>query len=204
MKVKSYKIFESSHSLLTQKQFNWCNRCINGKWKINLHGEIETEKDVFIRGDFDRFPVKFAPVKGNFDCDYCTSLISLDGAPSSVGGSFSCTDCTSLTSLTGVSSLVDSDFYCDSCTSLTSLEGAPSSVSGDFCCRKCTNLTSLKGAPSSVGGGFYCGGCTSLPLEQVELASNRDLFKRWLRSGISAKEFLHKNRGSITGKKFGI
>ena len=27
-----------------------------------------------------------------------------------------------------------------------------------------------------------------------------DLLKRWLKSGISAKEFLHKNRGSITGK----
>ena len=41
-------------------------------------------------------------------------------------------------------------------------------------------------------------------IEQVELVSNSDLFKRWLKSGISVKEFLHKNRGLITGKKFGI
>ena len=88
--------------------------------------------------------------------------------------------------------------------SLTSLEGAPSSLGGSFYCTSCTSLTSLEGATSSVGGSFNCNDCTSLPPEQVELASNRDLFKRWLRSGISAKEFLHKNRGSITGKKFGI
>ena len=75
-------MFESSSSgLLTQEQINWCNKHIDGKWKVNSHGEIEVNDDITVSGDFDRFPVKFAPVKKKFDCSGCKSLISLIGAP---------------------------------------------------------------------------------------------------------------------------
>jgi hypothetical protein len=57
-----------------------------------------------------------------------------------VAGDFFCHGCTSLTSLEGAPSLVAGDFFCYGCTSLTSLEGAPSSVSGSFSCYGCTSL----------------------------------------------------------------
>ena len=44
----------------------------------------------------------FGEIKGNFDCSYCSSLTSLDGAPEKVGGNFNCSYCDSLTSLEGV------------------------------------------------------------------------------------------------------
>ena len=227
MKVKSFEMFESLSSRLTQVQVDWCNKYIDGEWKVNSRREIEVRKHVsFKNRNFNRIPVKFAPMDGNFDCNSCTSLTSLEGVPSSVGGdfycmgctkltslkdapssvgrSFYCISCTSLTSLAGAPSSVGKDFYCSGCESLTSLEGAPSSVGGDFYCTSCTSLISIEGIPSLVSGDFHCDGCTSLPLEQIELASDSNLLKKWLKSGISIKEFLLKNRGLIAGKKFGL
>ena len=76
-------------------------------------------------------------VGGNFDCSYCKSLTSLEGAPKEVG----------------------EDFYCYYCDSLTSLEGAPTEVKGYFDCSVCDSLISLKGAPKKVGGDFGCRDC---------------------------------------------
>ena len=59
-------------------------------------------------------------------------LITLEGAPESVGRDFNC-----------------------SYNHLTTLKGAPKSVGGHFDCNN-NQLTSLEGAPKSVGGDFSC------------------------------------------------
>jgi hypothetical protein len=52
--------------------------------------------------DLSKLPKKYpgytpgCHLTGDFSCSDCTSLTSLQGAPSSVDGDFSCTDCTSL------------------------------------------------------------------------------------------------------------
>ena len=99
---------------------------------------------------------------GNFNCQSCTSLLSLEGGPQSVGGDFICYKCTSLTSLEGGPQSVGGWFSCGGCTSLLSLEGGPQSVGGDFSCSGCTSLLSLEGAPQSIGNEFYFHGCISL------------------------------------------
>ena len=95
-------------------------------------------------------------VGGNFVCDYCDSLISLEGAPEKIGGWFSCESCDSLTSLKGAPKEVGGSFSCEYCNSIKSLEGAPKEIGGYFSCSRCDSLTSLKGAPKEVGGDFYC------------------------------------------------
>ena len=71
-------------------------------------------------------------VGGDFNCSYCYSLTSLEGAPKEVGGVF----------------------YCDNCKSLTSLEGAPKEVGSSFGCGHCRvnfskedvkNISNVKG-----------------------------------------------------------
>ena len=52
----------------------------------------------------------FGKVRGDFNCYYCASLKSLEGAPKEVGRNFNC----------------------DNCPSLTSLEGAPKKIGGKF------------------------------------------------------------------------
>ena len=98
----------------------------------------------------------FGIVKGGFDCSYCESLTSLEGAPKEVGGPFICYSCTSLETLEGAPRKVGKSFDCDYCNSLTSLKGAPKEVGGYFSCSYCYSLKSLKGIPKEIGGNFYC------------------------------------------------
>ena len=101
-------------------------------------------------------------VKGDFYCDNCNELKSLEGAPKIVEGSFCCAVCNKLKSLEGAPKEVEGVFYCNDCEKLESLEGAPKEVEGVFYCRNCSGLKSLKGAPKKVGEGFNCSGCNSL------------------------------------------
>ena len=102
MKFNSYTEFLNEafdpSKFLTQEQIDWCNKHIDGSWGVNAKREVTVRrKNVeFKDKSFDRFPVKFAPVKGNFDCDDCPKLISLEGAPSHVGGNFYCDNCPEL------------------------------------------------------------------------------------------------------------
>ena len=90
-----------------------------------------------------------------------------------VGGDFYCNNCNSLTSLEGAPEKVGKYFYCDNCNSLTSLEGAPKKVGGTFCCDMCISLISLEGAPKEVGGRFYCNNCAGkFTTEDVKKVSN--------------------------------
>ena len=112
-------------------------------------------------------------IKGDFICNHCNSLISLEGAPEEVSGNFDCFSCHLLPSLEGAPKEVGGDFSCEWCNSLISLKGAPKEVSGNFVCYNCKSLTSLEGAPEKVGGGFYCVKCGRyFTQEDVKKVSN--------------------------------
>lgn len=64
---------------------------------------------------------------------------------------------------------------------------------GIFSCVNCTSLKTLDGISRTIGG-FYCSGCHKLPEEQVELANDKVLFRKWLKSGLTVDEFLMKIR----------
>jgi hypothetical protein len=158
---------------LTQEQIDWCDKHIKGEWGVNSKGEVTVSNHLFFKRkgwkiddmdrSFDRFPVQFAPTKGDFDCFSCPNLTSLEGAPEHVGGNFSCSHCPNLVSLKGAPSHVGGNFDCSNCAGLVSLEGTPAHVGGDFRCENCPKLASLEGAPEHVGGYFYCGNCPELP-----------------------------------------
>ena len=95
---------------------------------------------------------------GNFVCNNCENLTSLEGAPVECK-SFDCSDCKKLTSLEGVPAKC-STFDCSKCKKLTSLEGAPKKCEYFFC-SNCKKLTSLKGAPRECHG-FNCDNCENL------------------------------------------
>ena len=132
----------------------------DGKYEVSSNGNIMTENRGITSLTNGLFIWTY--VKGDFDCTYCKSLTSLEGAPKEVGRDFRCSACTSLTSLEGAPKEVGGDFDCDFCKSLTSLKGAPEKVGKDFYCGYCNSLTSLEGAPEKVGKDFYCGYCNSL------------------------------------------
>jgi hypothetical protein len=165
-------------NLLTQEQVDWCNRHIKGEWGVNEKGEVTVTKNLeFKDRSFDRFPVQFANIDGDFYCGHCSNLVSLEGAPQSVGGDFSCGDC----------------------LNLTSLEGAPQSVGGDFSCSRCSNLVSLEGAPKEVGGGFSCYDCPKLPDWETDLIED---YNKKRRTWEEVWKILHKEtyrRAAQTG-----
>ena len=109
----------------------------------------------------------------SFYCDRCVNLKSLEGAPEKVGRSFGCSGCSGLTTLKGAPKKTDNGFYCNSCENLTSLEGAPEEVGWSFVCSYCHNLTSLEGAPEKVGRLFDCGNCLNLKITD----SDREKYK---------------------------
>ncbi len=86
-----------------------------------LAGDVDVVGDVILsRLDLERLPVRFGAVDGSFWCDG-NRLVTLEGAPSTVGGNFWCAG-----------------------NRLTSLEGAPSTVGGSLHCYR-NRLTSLRG-----------------------------------------------------------
>ena len=142
-----------------------------------------------------------------FNCSYCDSLISLEGAPKEVGENFDCSYCKSLISLKGAPEEVGWDFDCSYCKSLTSLEGAPKEVGKDFDCSKCNSLTSLKGAPEKVGIDFYCSGCNSLKSLEGAPKKVRGDFRCGDCSSLKSLEGAPEEVGetfSIYGNKFSI
>ncbi len=139
-------------------------------------------------------------ISGDFWCDYCVNLTSLEGAPREVGKDFDCLSCSNLTSLEGAPEKIGKNFDCSYCENLTSLEGAPREVDLGFFCRVCTSLTSLKGAPSSIKGKIYYNDCPKLPQEEIDFYENApDLFRDWLKTGLSLKEYQVKYKGKIKG-----
>ena len=132
----------------------------DGKFEVSSTGDVEAKNKLIISLTNELFI--WTNIKGNFycdDCNYCSSLISLEGAPEKVSGKFNCNSCHSLTSLEGAPKEVGGDFNCNGCESLISLKGAPEKVGGGFSCNYCKSLKSLKGAPKEVRKNFSCQYC---------------------------------------------
>ena len=100
-------------------------------------------------------------VKDCFNCSGCKNLESLKGAPKEVGKNFDCSWCDNLESLEGSPEVIRFSYYCSRCSKLKSLEGAPKHVYF-FDCHNCESLKTLEGAPEKVDGTFRCNGCTDL------------------------------------------
>ncbi|MBO4294998.1 MAG: hypothetical protein J5896_06110 [Alphaproteobacteria bacterium] len=116
----------------------------------------------FSKSDMNKLPdLSRVSVIGDFYCEECQNLTTLQGSPREVIGDFYCSDCYNLTTLKGASQKVGGDFCCAVCTNLKTLEGAPQKVGRDFGCPYCKKLTSLEGAPRKVRN-FYCGFCIRL------------------------------------------
>lgn len=98
---------------------------------------------------------------GNFVCDRCTLLTSLEGAPEYVGGSFVCSWCGKLKNLKGSPKYVGYEYDCKGCGNLKSLEGCTKTVVG-FYCIDCVSLLSLKHCPTKVLRDLDCSGCINL------------------------------------------
>ena len=152
--LKSWQVFESANEL-TEKQIQWLNNCSNGGWNfdastglVNCDGNFDCSDQKLT----DFLGIGFGEVKGYFYCEN-NQLVSLEGAPASVGGSFYCYN-NQLHSLEGAPRTVGGGFYCDN-NQLASLMGAPLTVGGGFYCDN-NQLHSLEGAPLTVGEGFSC------------------------------------------------
>ena len=184
--MKHLQLFEEfKHGDLTPEQVEWLNSVVKGTWKLSPEGRVDVNGSVNASGrkDLKTFPVEFGKVTGYFYCSSCPSLTTLQGSPRKVGGDFSCSDC----------------------ASLATLQGSPGKVTGYFSCSRCPSLTTLQGSPQEVGGGFYCSNCPRLPPEELDLLKlDRVLFLKWANSGMKIEDFLHRNRGTLKGKKFGV
>lgn len=97
-------------------------------------------------------------ISGSFDCQGCSSLKDLKGAPK-VGASFSCEDCYNLESLEDLKlGVIRGSFCCDGCIKIKNLIGSPTECRNYFC-RYCKSLESLEGISKRIRGDFYSKGC---------------------------------------------
>jgi len=168
--IKIYEEFKQEE--LTKEQMDWLDQATGRvmaeprRWSLNSQGRVDVIKEVIVPqryfASMKKFPVKFGHIKGNFSCNGCSALETLEGAPLEVDGSFRCHSCSMLDSLRGAPLIVKGDFGCMDCDSLTTLEGAPREVGKDFVASRCNNLKSLKGTPLIVGKNFVIAGCQSL------------------------------------------
>jgi hypothetical protein len=142
--IKVFEEFESIDSLC-QKYGIENYTVVDGL--VNVDGDVDLKDK-----SLTKIPIKFGRVSGGFYCN-SNKLVSLEGAPNSVGSDFDCHS-NKLASLEGAPNSVGGDFYCHN-GKLVSLEGAPQTVGGNFDCDG-NKLVSLEGAPQSVGGDFYC------------------------------------------------
>lgn len=147
---------------------NWIknNYFISGKLTISDDFVVDCSGGVSIKNNnitsLTNGLFRWGKVKNYFECSYCKTLTSLEGAPEKVDGGFDCKHCEKLTSLKGAPNEVGGDFNCSSCNNLKTLEGSPKSVGGDFDCNSCIKLESLKGGPKAVDWIFRCDFCDNL------------------------------------------
>ena len=80
--------------------------------KVCCKGDVRIFNDDLIDG---KLPFQFGKVGGNFRCNDCKTLISLEGAPEKVEGDFNCNMCEKITLLKGSPKEVGGNFYCYSC-----------------------------------------------------------------------------------------
>ena len=85
----------------------------DGKYVVDCNGKVAVKNKSITSLTNDLFV--WGKVGKGFDCSFCTSLTSLEGAPKEVGGGFNCSGCDSLTSLKDAPKEVGGDFNCCSC-----------------------------------------------------------------------------------------
>ena len=120
------------------------NYTIHGKLTISDDFVVDCSSHVIVKNksitSLTNGLFRWGEVGGNFVCQYCNNLKSLEGAPKKVGGIFVCQCCNNLKTLKGAPDYVRRDFYCTGCVGLESLEWAPVNVGGNFYCDGCKNL----------------------------------------------------------------
>jgi hypothetical protein len=121
------------------------NYTIRADGLVDVNGDVNLSKK-----DFNKLPIRFGKVTGDFSCCECTNLTSLEGAPEECNNFF-CHLC-DLRSLKYSPKKVNKDFYCYDNLKLKTLEGSPEYVEGDFDCSFNNSLTSLSFLPKHIGG----------------------------------------------------
>ena len=142
------------------------NYNFSGKLTISDDLVVDCDKYVYVKNRYitslTNGLFRWGYVGGNFVCNYCTKLKTLEGAPKKTMGYFDCGHCSNLKTLKGAPEYIGGDFDCNKCVNLTTLEGAPKETDGYFCCSHCDKLETLKGARRKVGGYFSCSHCDNL------------------------------------------
>ena len=99
-------------------------------YTINEDSTIDVDGNVYLRNKgLTKIPLKFGKVSGYFDCSF-NKLISLSGAPLSVGRGFYCFN-NQLKSLSGISGRISGGIYCYN-NQLRDVKGVKDGWLGEF------------------------------------------------------------------------
>ena len=106
----------------------------DGKYEVSSTGNVSVKNRDIISLTNGTFI--WTVVGGDFYCNNCNSLTSLEGAPKKVGGTFCCDMCISLISLEGAPKEVGGRFYCNNCAGKFTIEDVKkvSNVKGEIKC----------------------------------------------------------------------
>lgn len=125
--------------------------------KYDYSDGITIKKEYIVNG---HFPVKFGRVGGNFSCEGCEDLRTLQGAPEIVGGYFNCFGCSNLTTLQGGPKKVKS-YICGGNDKITNLKGVPEYIDDLFRVQRMNNLETLDYMPKTFKR-IHFDGCDKL------------------------------------------
>lgn len=126
--------------------------------QYDCHSNMRLNNADLLRG---KIPVRLGIVDGDFICNGCDSLVSLENAPIAVNGNFEYSGCDSLKSLKGAPLHVGGHFECRYCN-METLEYSPKTLGRDFDCSHCDNLKSLHGVTQTIRGAFRCSYCDNI------------------------------------------
>lgn len=126
-------------------------------------GVYNVEGDVYIQDvDFEKLPVKFNIVTGNFEITGNKKLETLEGCPREIGNDFRISSCPKLKSLKYSPIIIRHVFYFNNNPSIIDLEGMCQNIDGTILIQHCKNLKSLKGCIQSVKFDFNIANNSSL------------------------------------------
>ena len=107
-----------------------CKKFDIKNYTINEDSTIDVDGNVYLRNKgLTKIPLKFGKVSGYFDCSF-NKLISLSGAPLSVGRGFYCFN-NQLKSLSGISGRISGGIYCRN-NQLRDVKGVKDGWLGEF------------------------------------------------------------------------
>ena len=118
---------KSSISKFIEENFDRASKCTisekpnrDGKYVVDCSAPTEIRKRSLTSLTNGHFV--WGKVGGDFNCSYCNSLESLEGAPKEVKRNFDCRCCDSLKSLKGAPKKIGGKFDYSGCESLTSID----------------------------------------------------------------------------------